>query len=684
MKSRVVPVSVSHERHLHKNHGFQYRFMLFILDLDELDHIDRSSRMFGFNRFRPVSIFDQDFLSPGSSSIKNKLENLLKSKASMELSKGSTILLLTAGRVFGHVFNPVSFYFIYNPENELVCAVAEVNNTFGDKHAYVLEHPENPRSFPVRYRAKKDFHVSPFFDMKGEYVFSLSDVRKELDFTITLIKDGQKALEARLWQAGPGREINDFNLLKTWMFHPLAPNLTYIRILRQATSLYLGKKLPVFSRPEPQSPMTIRTMKQTTKLMDRAAQRLVMANLKKIRRGKLELELPDGEIHVFGGHEPGPFCRMRVKDNRFFRKIIKKEDVGLGEAYTQDMWTTNNLTGLMELLIMNMYRMSYLENWGFVGRSLHNFLLLGRRMIPDNDIKRSHENIRAHYDLSNDFFSRFLDPGMTYSCAVFENLEELKAPGKSISARDLQRAQQRKYDLVARAAGIKPGDHVLEIGCGWGGFAVFASQELECRVHAVTISKKQHEYVQELVRSRGLDNRVRVVLEDYRSLKGQFDALVSIEMLEAVGHKYHPGFFAAVDRLLKPGGLACIQTITIIDQRYEAYRKTQDWISTYIFPGGQLPSLNRITRVLAQNTSLVISDIRDIGHHYGPTLACWRRRFQEKWQEIKAMGFDEDFRRTWEYYFSICEAGFNQRNIRDLQIILDRPKYINQRNTLPS
>ncbi len=683
MNSRVVPVSVSHERHLLKSHVFQYRFMLLILDLHELEHIDRSSRLFGLNRFRPVSIFDQDFLSPGNDSIKLKLENLLKSRASIELSKDSTMVLLTAGRVFGHVFNPVSFYFVYNPENEFVCALAEVNNTFGDKHAYVLEHPENHRHFPVRYRASKDFHVSPFFDMKGEYIFSFSDPRKELDFSITLIKDGQKALEARLWQTGPDRELNDFNLLKTWMFHPLAPNLTYIRILRQAASLYLGKKLPVFSRPEPLSPMTIRTMKQKTKLMDRSAQRLIMANLKKIRRGKLELELPDGVVHVFGGQEPGPLCRMRITDSCFFRKILKREDVGLGEAYTQDMWTTDNLTGLMELLIMNMDRMSYLENWGFAGRSLHKLLLMGRRMIPDNDLRGSRKNIRAHYDLSNDFFSRFLDPGMTYSCAVFENLEELKAPGKIISARDLQAAQKRKYDLVARAAGIKPGDHVLEIGCGWGGFAVFASQELGCRVHAVTISKKQHEYAQQLVRSKGLDDRITVVLEDYRSLSGQFDAVVSIEMLEAVGHKYHPDFFTAVDRLLRPGRLACIQTITIIDQRYEAYRKTQDWISTYIFPGGLLPSLNRITRVLARKTRLVISGIRDIGPHYVPTLACWRRRFQENWQEIRAMGFEEDFKRTWEYYFSICEAGFNQRHIRNLQIVLDRPEYINQRDTLP-
>ncbi|WP_028573790.1 DUF1365 family protein [Desulfonatronovibrio hydrogenovorans] len=678
MNSRVIPVYVSHERHLKISHRFQYRFMLLLLDLDELVHLDRSSRLFGLNRFRPVSIFDQDFLSPGKGSIKNKLENLLKSRASIEFSKDSTILLLTAGRVLGHVFNPVSFYFIYNPENELICVVAEVNNTFGDKHVYVLDSPENSKGFPARYSANKAFHVSPFFDMTGHYAFRFSDVQKEMDISISLIKEGKTALEARLWQNGPARMFSDANLLKTWLAHPLAPSLTYMRILRQALSLYLVKKLPVFTRPDPESPMTIRTMKGKTGLVDKAAQSLVMGNLKKIWKGRLELELPDKTVRVFQGEEPGPTCRMRILDSHFFRKIVKKEDVGLGQAYTTGMWATDDLTGLMELLIMNMDRMSYKENLGFAGRSLHKAMVLGRRMIPDNDPSGSRKNIQAHYDLSNEFFARFLGPDMTYSCAVFENLAELKSLGKSITARELQMAQHHKYALIAGAAGIKPGDHVLEIGCGWGGFAVFAAEKLGCRVHAVTISDKQHSHVQELIKSRGLEKKVTAVLADYRSLKGQYDALVSIEMLEAVGHRYHPDFFRAMDRLLKPGGLACIQTITIIDQRYETYRKTRDWISTYIFPGGLLPSLERITRVLAGHTSLSIAGIRDIGLHYVPTLEAWKKRFLDNRQDIMAMGFDEEFFKTWEYYFSICQAGFKQRHIRDLQIVLDRPEYMNK------
>jgi cyclopropane-fatty-acyl-phospholipid synthase len=678
MNSRVVPVSISHERHLKKHHSFQYRFMLLVLDLDELDHIDRSSRLFGLNRFRPVSILERDFLSPGSQGIKEKLLSLLKSKTPAIIPRDSTVLLVTSARVMGHVFNPVSLYFVFNQSRELVCSVAEVNNTFGDKHVYVLEKPENPGDFPARYSANKAFHVSPFFDLSGRYAFKFSDVRKELDISISLIKDGQTALEARLWQNGPARSLNDANLLRTWMSHPLAPNLAYMRILRQALSLYLVKKMPVFTRPDPENPMTIRTMKEKTGFVDRVAQSLVMGNLGKIRKGRLVLELPDGTVHAFGGVEPGPVCRMHIIDSLFFRKILKKEDVGLGEAYTMGMWTTDDLTELIKLLIMNMDLMSYKENWGFAGRSLHKAMVLGKRMIPDNDPEGSRKNIQTHYDLSNDFFVKFLDPTMTYSCAVFEDLEELKSSGKGVSTTELEKAQERKYALVARAAGIKPGDHVLELGCGWGGFAVFAATNLGCRVHAVTISEKQYQHVQELISTRGFEDRISLSLEDYRRLRGEYDALVSIEMLEAVGHRYHPDFFRAVDRLLKPGGLACIQTITIIDQRYETYRKTRDWISTYIFPGGLLPSLDRITSVLGAHTSLAIAGIRDIGPHYGPTLAAWKRRFLENREDITAMGFDENFIRTWEYYFSICQAGFNQRHIRNLQIVLDRPEYISK------
>ncbi len=676
MNSRVFSALVSHKRKLRKAHEFSYSFICLLLDLDELELLDKSTRLFGLNRFRPVSILNSDYLTPGPESIRGKLDTFLEAHDHPQPIPGSRIWLLTSARFFGRVFNPVSFYFVYTPGGDLDVCIAEVNNTFGDKHVYLLNQQEDPGAFPARYTAAKAFHVSPFFDMHGEYAFSFSDIRRDLDISITLFKDGNPALEARLRQRAPARELTDLRLLTTWLRHPLAPNMTYSRILRQAVSLYLGKGLPVHARPNPASPMTIRTMPTRLPWVDRLSRRLVLWNLGRMRKGRLEIRLPDGDVRVMAGPATGPSCAMHILDDRLFRTLLKKEDVGLGEGYVQGMWTTDDLPGLMELLVMNMGAMAYKEDWGRLGRTLHRGAVLAGKMIPDNDISGSRCNIKAHYDLSNELFAQFLDQGMTYSCAVFENLEELRAAEAPVSEEVLRQAQERKYRLIADVAGLGPGRQVLEIGCGWGGFAVFAAEQYGCRVDAVTISEQQHGYVQELIHNKGLAGSVTVRMEDYRNLKGRYDAVVSIEMIEAVGHKYHPDYFRAVDRLLKPRGRACIQAITIPDQRYETYRKTKDWVSTCIFPGGLLPSLSRICDVLAKHTALFIADIRDIGPHYGLTLATWRSRFLANWERIEALGFDEQFRRMWEYYFSVCEAAFNQRHIRDLQIVLERPKYI--------
>jgi cyclopropane-fatty-acyl-phospholipid synthase len=256
---------------------------------------------------------------------------------------------------------------------------------------------------------------------------------------------------------------------------------------------------------------------------------------------------------------------------------------------------------------------------------------------------------------------------MTYSCAVCDDPDNPREPQEE--------AQRRKLRLIARKAGIKPGDHVLEIGCGWGSFAVLAVEEFGCKLTALTLSQEQFDYVKELVVRLGLEDKIQVLLEDYRDHKGQYDAVVSIEMIEAVGHRYHKAYFQAIDRLLAPGGKAVIQAITIIDQRYDAYRQTPDWISTYIFPGGLLPSIKRIAEVVGSRTSLVISGMEDIGKHYAPTLAAWRLRFRENWEAMQELGFDDRFKRTFEYYFTICEAGFRYGHIRDVQFVLDRPRY---------
>ncbi len=675
MNSRIIPATVAHKRFAPKAHDFQYTYLCLLLDLEELEELDSTTRLFGLNRNRAVSIRDTDYLTAGPEPIKSKLTAFLAANDHAPPAPDSRILLLTAARVFGQVFNPVSFYFCCSPQGQLELCVAEVNNTFGDKHVYLLGRPDKPNVFPVTYKMAKAFHVSPFFDMDGEYVFHLGDIQNELDIAVTLHKQGQPVLEAILRQRAPARELTDSNLLAAWARHPLAPNLTYPRILRQALALSLHKGLNVFSRPEPDNPMTIRTMPEQSSWLNRVAQRLILWNFSKIRKGTLHMHLPDGTRRVFGGKQPGPTCEMHVTAPCFFWNLLKGEDVALGEAYTKGLWTTDDLPRLMELLIMNMGQMAYLENLGRVGRILHRSIVLARKAIPVNSRTGSRTNIQAHYDLSNDFFRLFLDKTMTYSCAVFDDLPRRQRSPARVSSQELRQAQERKFRMIAESLDLRLGAEVLEIGCGWGGLACFLAENYSCRVQAVTISRQQYDHVRALIHERGLQGRVRVLLEDYRNLQGRFDALVSIEMLEAVGHAYHPRFFQAVDRLLKPGGKACLQTITILDQRYDTYRQTQDWISTHIFPGGLLPSLNRITQVLTRHTSLVAADVRDIGPHYALTLKAWRERFTANWERIAALGFDEPFRRTWEYYFALCEAAFSQRHIRDLLIVLDRPRY---------
>ncbi|MFN2268368.1 MAG: DUF1365 family protein [Desulfonatronovibrio sp.] len=666
MNSRIVLAKVSHQRFFPVRNNFEYPLICLILDLDELEQLNNNLAFFAVNHTNLLSIDEKDYLNKGSESIKIKLFRHIKNKTGSEPAPDSKIFLITAPRLAGRVFNPVSFYYVFNKYEKLDMAIAEVNNTFGDKHIYILNKQFNPHNFPAQFRTTKDFHVSPFFDLKGEYWFKLSDIRNKLDLSVTLKKNNRPALEARLEQDFPGRQLTDYNTILACLSRPLSPRLTWPRILRQALRLYTHHKLKIYSRPEPHSKNTIRTMHDLPSLKIRLAMKLVLHNLKKIQTGSLSMRLPDGQTLEFGRKNQGPGASIYVHDWNFFMWLVKSEDVGLGEAYSMGLWTCDNLEYTLEVLALNMNSMSYMENLGFLGRALRKSLLMTRKIIPENNVPGSKKNISSHYDLSNELFSGFLDQGMNYSCAVFED-------PLNYDQESLEHAQIRKLQLVAEDLKLKPQDHVLDLGCGWGGFSLYAAQKYHCRVTAVTISENQYKFVQKRIKESGLNHKVSVILKDYRQVQGKFDKIVSIEMLEAIGHKYHTDYFKTIDKLLGSKGKAFVQTITIVDQRYEEYRKTRDWISTYIFPGGLLPSLNRITSVLTDKTNLSISNVRDIGLHYPPTLNTWQKRFKNNWPQIQNYGFDDTFARTWEYYLCICQAGFRTKHIKNLQIVLERP-----------
>ncbi len=391
--------------------------------------------------------------------------------------------------------------------------------------------------------------------------------------------------------------------------------------------------------------------------MTRVWRRIVFAYLSRLRRGHLILWDPEGKKHVFAGQGPGVTASIQILKESFFSRAALGGEIGFGEAYTEGLWTSPDLVAVFSLFLTNQDLKSTLHLPGFLDGLLKRILGFRSRR---NSLKGSKDNIEAHYDLSNELFSRFLDPSMTYSCAVFDRSQDLEA------------SQQRKLAMIADKARLQPGDRVLEIGCGWGSFMLEAVSR-DCAVSAVTLSENQAAWVRDMIDQGQLQGSASVSVQDYRTIEQTFDAVVSIEMLEAVGHEYHPSFFKAVDRALKPGGRAVIQVITINDQRYPGYRWEGDWIRKYIFPGGLLPCLARISDVLQKHTTLNISHVEAIGHHYARTLALWRKRFLDRVSELEKCGFDERFQRMWIYYLALCEAGFRSGHINDLQIVLERP-----------
>jgi cyclopropane-fatty-acyl-phospholipid synthase len=396
----------------------------------------------------------------------------------------------------------------------------------------------------------------------------------------------------------------------------------------------------------------------TPSFIERTAASLVLSRLAVLERGCLELGLPDGSSRRFGDSTSSPHGRLQVHSWQLFPRLVRGSDVGAGESYTAGEWSTPDLVELTRLFLANEQLFDPSPVSGLIGRLRDRCVHLLRR----NSRRQARRNIHAHYDLGNDFYRIFLDPTMTYSAALFESPEDT-----------LEQAQHAKYRALADGLALGPSRHVLEIGCGWGGFAELAARDYGCRVTAITISDAQAAAARERIRRASLDNLVDIRVVDYRDIEGRFDAVVSIEMLEAVGHRFLGRFFAASDRLLAPGGSAAIQTITIPDQIYDRYRRTTDWIRKHIFPGGHLPSLQAIQNALARNTSLVVRSATAIGPHYAETLRRWRAAFLEHLDQVRELGFDEAFIRTWDFYLATCQAAFAQRKIDNLQLVLARP-----------
>ena len=376
----------------------------------------------------------------------------------------------------------------------------------------------------------------------------------------------------------------------------------------------------------------------------------------KLAIGQLTVVLPDGRSLVFRGAQPGPQATLIVNDHRFARRILRDGDIGVAEGFLYGDWTSPDLSAFLELFCVNADQV----NGYLMAKPLYRAFQNLKHWLNRNTKKGARRNIQAHYDLGNAFYEQWLDPSMTYSSALFD--------GKTS---DLQAAQERKYEALARAAGFQTGEHVLEIGCGWGGFATYAAKEIGCRVTGLTISPAQLELAKRRVFEAGLAEKVTLKLQDYRDERGAYDRIASIEMFEAVGEKWWPAFFGQVRDRLKPGGTAGVQVITIQDRFFESYRRETDFIQRYVFPGGMLPSPTAL-RTASTAAGLSVTGERIFGVDYADTLVKWRESFRAAWPTIQTLGFDEKFRRIWEYYLAYCEAGFRSGNIDVRQVVFAR------------
>jgi cyclopropane-fatty-acyl-phospholipid synthase len=404
----------------------------------------------------------------------------------------------------------------------------------------------------------------------------------------------------------------------------------------------------------------------------------VLRSFAAMTRGHLRIELPDGTSHEIGSHAAAvqltlplalpAFALIRVKRDAFFKKCLFSGDIGFAESYIDGDWETPHLAAVIAWFLLNVEDAPTLS--GSAKKHAQSFALnllrhtnrLGHLLRP-NSREIARRNISEHYDLSNDFFALFLDPSMMYSSAKWPAAHPHFT---------LEEAQREKNDALCRSLRLAPTDHVLEIGTGWGGWSLHAAQTYGCRVTTVTISQQHYDLARSRIAAAGLTDRVEVQLRDYRDLTGTYDKIVSIEMMEAIGHRYLPDFTAVLNRVLKPDGLLALQFITCPDSRYDAFRTGIDFIQKHIFPGSLLLSLNRVNDLLSRSGGFTLHHIDDLGHDYARTLRLWHENFRHRTEQILALGFDDRFMRKWSYYLAYCESAFAMRNISVVQTLHTR------------
>jgi cyclopropane-fatty-acyl-phospholipid synthase len=566
--------------------------------------------------------------------------------------------LHTFPRVLGYVFNPVSFWYALRIDGSLAAVVAEVNNTFGERHCYLLSGPT--LRWGSEMQANKVFHVSPFCAVEGRYRFRFllrGALASAPHYTMARIDHDDAG--GALLQTSVSAKLQPLRAASTWRALLGMPLMTFgvvARIHWQALRLGL-KRVPFHrqaARPE-RFDIGTRSARPAP-----AAARAVLGMLPHLKHGLLELRLPDGSSVSSG--QGALSASLRVEDWNVFARALRSGDIGFAEAYIAGEWDSPDLTALLTLLTANrdeLERVVYGSWWG-------SLLYRARHALNRNSRRGSAKNIHAHYDLGNGFYAKWLDSTMSYSSAWFDG----------DFTRPLAQAQDAKLRRVLVESGVTSGSRLLEIGCGWGGLAEAAARDFGAHVTGITLSREQLAWAQQRVAAAGVAQRCDLRLQDYRDLAAEhegrpFDALVSIEMFEAVGREYWDSYFDTLRRCLKPGGLACIQSITIRDDLFERYLRSTDFIQQYIFPGGLLPSVSQF-EAQARRFGFTVERRLAFGLDYAETLRRWRAAFGLREQEVRRLGFDERFMRIWHFYLAYCEAAFTLRNTDVVQFTLRR------------
>lgn len=389
--------------------------------------------------------------------------------------------------------------------------------------------------------------------------------------------------------------------------------------------------------------------------LERAGLRALARAVSHWKGDAIALTLPDLREMVVGDRGAIPAHRMRIRDGRFFRRILLRGDLGFGESFTAGEWDSPDLVGLLETFVRQGAKE---DTWWRRGLRLADWF---QHRLNANTLAGSERNIQAHYDLGNDFYKEWLDPSMQYSAGIYAGPDST-----------LDEAQDLKLRTLIAKLQVRPGLDILEIGSGWGELAVRLVRDHGCRVTTVTLSREQHSWVLDRAKDLGISDRLEARLQDYREVEGRFDRIVSVEMVEAVGHENLPVYFGKIESLLAPGGHAVLQAITVAERDYARYLRRTDWIQAHIFPGAVCPSISAMLQAMSKSSRLVLRQLEDIGPHYARDLANWREGFLAAWPRLQALGFDERFQRLWTYYLAYCEAGFSQRKIGDVQMILSR------------